>query len=201
MQLNGGRDLYASTCQLLPPGVDGYSPHCLSSRPNLAEAKRLVEGSGTKGATVVLNFGAAYAEQSPFPRYLLSLFRELGYRTRIHVVPVAQFGHERADPRYRWRVASTGWFADWPTASTFFSGFTCASFHPNASNGNFSEFCDHSLDAQIARAQSLQVTNPQSAGRSGHGPHSAVNLASARVGNYVYSPWLSGASLDLLWVR
>jgi peptide/nickel transport system substrate-binding protein len=216
VQLNGGHDLYAPSCQLLPPGVDGYSRYCLSSRPQLAQAKRLVAASGTKGATVVLNFGAPYAEHSPFPPYLRSLLRRLGYRVRIHVVSIEQYGRQNSDPRYKWQLQSGGWFADWPTASTFFSGVTCASFHPNATNLNFSEFCDHALDAQIARAQSLQVTDPQAAARIwarvdrrvvDQAPivpvlvPQNVNLASARVGNYVYSFWLSSPLLDQLWVR
>ena len=215
-QLNGGRDLYAPNCQLLPPGVDGYSRYCASSRPDLAQAKRLVAASGTKGAAVVLNFGAAYAEHSPFATYMRSLLSGLGYRARIHVVSLQQYAQEANDPRYKWQTQSTGFYADWPTASTFFSEFTCAAFHPNATNYNFTEFCDHGLDAQIAKAQSLQLTNPQAAGRIWAQvdrrivdqasvvplltPQN-VNLASSRVGNYVYSPWLAAPLLDLLWVR
>jgi peptide/nickel transport system substrate-binding protein len=216
VQLNGGRDLVAPTCQILPPGVDGYRRYCPSSRTDLAQAKRLVAASGTKGATIVLNFGVPYAEHSPFPPYLRSLLRTLGYHARIHVVTVKQFGREQTDPRYKWQVWSTGWYADWPTASTFFSPFTCASFQPNATNENLSEFCDHRLDAQIARAQSLQLTKPQAAARIWARVDrgivdqwpvvpvltpQTVNLASARVGNYVYSPWIAGPFLDQLWVR
>ncbi|MDX6481640.1 MAG: hypothetical protein QOG85_2150 [Gaiellaceae bacterium] len=216
VQLNGGRDLYAPTCQLVPPGVDGYSRYCPSSRPNLAEAKRLVAASGTKGDTVVLNFGAPYAKYSPFPPYLRSLLRDLGYDARIHVVTPEEYGRQNMDPGYKWQVQSTGWNADWPAASNFFSFLTCASFRRSASNANFPEFCDHSLDAQIAHAQSLQLTNPQAAAeiwarvdRSlvDQAPvvplltPQSVDLVSARVGNYVYSLWLGGALLDQLWVR
>ena len=216
VQLNGGRDLYAPTCQVLPPGIDGYSHYCPYSRPDLARAKRLVAASGTRGAKVVLHFGAAYAEHSPFPPYLLALLRQLGYRTRIQVVSLEQFATEQYDPRYKWQVQSTGFYADWPSASTFFSGFTCALFHPNASNGNFAEFCDHGLDHQIAQAQSFQLSNPQAAARIwarvdrgivNQVPAiplltpQTVNLASARVGNFVYSLWLASPILDQLWVR
>jgi YVTN family beta-propeller protein len=216
VQLNGGRDFYAPTCQLLPPGVGGYSRYCPSSRADLAQAKRLVAASGTKGEKVVLNFGAPYAEHSPFPPYLQSLLRKLGYRVRIHVLTVTQFGHQQSNPRYKWPLSSAGWIADWPSASSFFSGITCASFHPNATNQNFSEFCDHGLDAQIAQAQKLQLTNPQAAARIwarvdrrvvDRAPlvpvltPQNVNLASARVGNYVYSLWLASPLLDQLWVR
>jgi YVTN family beta-propeller protein len=216
VQLNGGRDLYAPTCQLLPPGVGGYSRYCPSSRADLAQAKRLVAASGTKGAKVVLNFGAPYAEHSPFPPYLQSLLRKLGYHVRIRVVSVAQFGREQADPRYKWPLLSTGWFADWPSASSFFDQLTCAAFHPNATNENLSEFCDHGLDAQIAQAQSLQLTNPQAAARiwarAGRRildqallvpvlTPQTVDLTSARVGNYVYNLWVAGPLLDQLWVR
>jgi YVTN family beta-propeller protein len=216
VQLNGGRDLYAPTCQLLPPGIDGYRRYCPDPRPDLAEAKRLVAASGTKGTEVVLNFGAPYLEHSPFPRYLQTLLRGLGYRVRIREVSPEQFGLEEANPRFKWQVQSSGWYADWPSASTFFSTLTCASFHPNATNQNFSEFCDRGLDAQIAKAESLQLVNPEAAGRIwarvdrtvvDQAPvvplltPQTVNLTSARVGNYVYNLWLAGPLLDQLWVR
>jgi YVTN family beta-propeller protein len=216
VKLNGGRDLVAPTCQILPPGVGGYHRYCPSSGTDLARAKRLVAASGTKGAPIVLNFGVPYAEHSPFPPYLRSLLRKLGYRARINEVTVKQYGRESNDPHYKWPLWSTAWYADWPTASNFFSPFTCASFQPNATNENLSEFCDHGLDAQIARAQKLQLRNPQAAARIWARvdrrivdqvpvvpvltPQN-VNVASARVGNYVYSPWIASPFLDQLWVR
>jgi peptide/nickel transport system substrate-binding protein len=216
VQLNGGRDLYAPTCQLLPRGVGGYGQYCSHRGPDLAQAKRLVAASGTRGTTVTLNFGAPYAEHSPLPPYLLSLLRKLGFRPRIHKVTKKQFGSQNSDPRYKWPLQSSGWTADWPSASSFFSTFTCASFRPNATNANFTEFCDHGLDAQIAHAQSLQVTHPQAAARIwarvdrkivDQAPvvpvltPQSVDIASSRVGNYVYSLWAAGAILDQLWVR
>ncbi len=219
VHLNGGHDLYAPTCQLLPPGVGGYRHYCSQGQqtgPDLAQAKRLVTASGTKGAKVVLNFGAPYAEHSPYARYLLSLLRSLGYRARIHIVTPHQYGAQNSDPRYKWQVQSTGWFADWPSASSFFSTFTCASFHPDVTNANFTEFCDHHLDAQIARARSLQLANPRAAARIWarvdrklvklapvvplDTPQN-VDLTSSRVGNYIYSLWVAGPILDQLWVR
>jgi YVTN family beta-propeller protein len=226
VQLSGGRDLYEATCQLLPLGLGGYRRFCPYSRssaadggyrgPDLAEAKRLVAASGTKGMSVVLNFGAPYVAHSPLPAYLLSLMRELGYRARIRVVSGKQYGSESFDPHFKWQLLSGGWYSDWPSASSFFSPLTCASFQPDATNQNFSEFCDRGMDAEIARAQSLQLVNPQAAARIwaevdrtvvDQAPvvpfvsPRAVDLTSARVGNYVYSLWIGDVFLDQLWVR
>ncbi len=217
VRLNGGRDLFQATCQVLPAGVGGYRRYCPYSRsPDLAKARKLVASSGTKGTKITLNFGAPYVAHSPFPRYLLALLRNLGYRTHIHVVTPQQYGQQSIDPRYRWQLWSDGWIADWPTASTFFSSLTCAAFRPDAQNGNRSEFCDHDIDADIARAQSLQVKDPEGAARIwasidgrvvDQAPvvpvlsERAVELSSERVGNYIYSLWVGGALLDQLWVR
>jgi peptide/nickel transport system substrate-binding protein len=95
---------------------------------------------------------------------------------------------------------------------------TCASFVPrNASaNGNFSEFCDPQIDAEIAHAQSLEIADPQAAAvlwakvdrdlvdQAPWVPFldsQTLDLVSSRVGNYVYSLWVGGALLDQLWVR
>jgi len=222
VQLNGGRDLYGPTCQVLPPGIGGYRRYCpygslpTANGTGLVKAKRLVAASGTKGMSIVLNFGAPYAAHSPFPPYLLAVLRQLGYRARIHVVTPQQYGRENSDPRFKWQLQSTGWQADWPSASTYFSGFTCRAIRPNAGNGNFSQFCDHRVDAEIIRAQSLQLTQPEAAARVWAKVDHAivdqapvipvltqrtVNLASARVGNYVYSLWIGDVLLDQLWVR
>ena len=48
----GGEHAARATCHLLPPTYPGYRPDCPSM--DLAAARRLVAGSGTRGARVVL---------------------------------------------------------------------------------------------------------------------------------------------------
>jgi peptide/nickel transport system substrate-binding protein len=93
---------------------------------------------------------------------------------------------------------------------------TCSSFVPNSSaNQNRAEFCNRSIDAEIARARSLQATDPGAASRLWtkvdhdivqqapwvffQNP-TRIDFVSRRVGNYQFNPqW--GILLGQLWVR
>jgi peptide/nickel transport system substrate-binding protein len=151
-------------------------------------------------------------------RYLVSVLDSLGYRASLKVVgSFPAYYSKVADSRVR---AQAGYIA------TFYGPFpagvlpllaSCAAFVP-ASPGqtsNLSEFCDRSIDAQMARAAAAQVQDPaaatslwQQAERSllAQAPYvpvyneRAVDLVSKRVGNYQYNPQ-SGALLDQLWVK
>ena len=86
---------------------------------------------------------------------------------------------------------------------------------------NYASFCDPRIDAQVARARTLQTTNPSQAASlwetidrelTNDAPWVAMksflstDFVSRRTGNYRYC-WLSGqtgltgACLDELWVR
>jgi peptide/nickel transport system substrate-binding protein len=81
---------------------------------------------------------------------------------------------------------------------------------------NWGQFCDRHIDAEITQALSMQASNPGTAAvlwskvdhdivdRAPAVPFfspQALELVSARVGNYTYSPFVGGALLDQLWVR
>ena len=96
------------------------------------------------------------------------------------------------------------------------ANFACQSFAPNSpGNPNWSEFCDHRLDAQITDALAAESNNSANtaalwaqADRTATDQAPAVplttvsdiHLVSARTGNYQYSFPL-GVLLDQLWVR
>jgi peptide/nickel transport system substrate-binding protein len=82
-------------------------------------------------------------------------------------------------------------------------------------NPNWSEFCDHRLDAQINSAVAAETNNsPNTAALWAQADRTAtdqapavplttitdIHLVSAGVGNYQYS-FQQGALLDQLWVR
>ena len=85
----------------------------------------------------------------------------------------------------------------------------------NQSNNDPSEFCNPSIDRQMARAEAVQAQDPPAAGALwqkveheilAQAPmvptynRQVVDLVSKRVGNYEYHPqW--GALLDQLWVK
>ena len=110
-----------------------------------------------------------------------------------------------------------GWAQDYPSAGNWFPILlTCSSFTPRSrDNQNFAEFCDPRIDAEIARARTLQTIDPGAASRLwskidrdvvDQAPWVflqnplQVDFVSRRVGNYQYNPqW--GVLLDQLWVR
>jgi peptide/nickel transport system substrate-binding protein len=93
---------------------------------------------------------------------------------------------------------------------------TCSNYRPRASDYiNEAGLCDHAIDREIARAASLQVSDPPAAAALwttidrrivdaaplvAYGNEQAVHFVSRRVGNYQYNPQY-GALLDQMWVR
>ena len=85
----------------------------------------------------------------------------------------------------------------------------------NAENENVAEFCDRAIDREIARARSLQTSDPETASRlwanidrniTDRAPwvafanNAAVEVISTRVRNYQFNPqW--GTLLDQLRVK
>lgn len=110
------------------------------------------------------------------------------------------------------------WAADYPSPGGFINLLlTCASYRPRTSeNANWGQYCNHRVDAMIARARALQTTDPQQAALLLSEVDRAivddapvipimnlqdVKLVSQRVRNYTSSPLGYGALLDQLWVR
>ena len=85
-KLFGGPQVHAPTCQILPPGMFGYTPYCpytarpspsgAWSAPDVGRAQRLVRASGTRGTPVTL---WVCGEESPgnlmVTRYLRSVLQ------------------------------------------------------------------------------------------------------------------------------
>ena len=208
-QINSGE----VACQFLPPNVNGYSSYCPYDGPNLAKARRLVAESGTKGQPVTI-WLPKVPSAPPNAAYLVSVLRSIGYNARFKLVP-----HGPPTWRPDRQAGAAGWSADYPSASNLLSNFLCTN-NPNT-NGNYAELCDRHLDAQVARAVSLETTNLAAAARAWHTADRmltdeapwlpmevflSTDFVARRVGNYRYC-WLSGGSglsgacLDQLWVR
>jgi peptide/nickel transport system substrate-binding protein len=200
-QINGGE----VACQYLPPNVNGYSAYCPYNGPNLAKARRLVAESGTKGQPVTI-WLPKVSSAPPNGHYLVSVLRSIGYKARYELVP-----HGPPTWRPDRQAGVWGWVADYPSANDIFQ-FLCS-----ATTG----ICGRHLDAQVARAQSLETTNRAAAAGAWHSVDRmltdeapwvpmkvfvSTDFVARRVGNYKYC-WLSGGSgmtgacLDQLWVR
>ena len=204
-------------CQFLPPNVNGYSYYCPYNGPDLTKARRLVAESGTKGQPVTIWIYDIPAGHRNGP-YLVSVLRSIGYKARVEYVP--------HNGPYTWRpdrqAGVQGWGGDYPSADNIFRAFLCRSYTTNPNtNLNFPGLCDRQLDAQVARAVSLETTNPAAAAGAWHSADRmltdqapwlpmkvflSTDFVARRVGNYRYC-WLSGGSgmtgacLDQLWVR
>jgi peptide/nickel transport system substrate-binding protein len=212
------------TCQILPPNFDGYERNCpyttdpsrsgTWTAPDLARARKLVRESGTEGETVTfwdprwISFDAASA------KYVVSVLDSIGYKARFRF---------SADPypvenKLHLQAGFDGWYADFATPGGFIAPtLTCGSYNKQdlSNNTNVSEFCDPSIDREVARAESLEPSAPQAATKLWAKIDSdlvneapwvpfenadVVELVSRRVGNYQFNPqWLT--LLDQLWVH
>jgi peptide/nickel transport system substrate-binding protein len=166
--LAGGGGLASLTCQVMPPGLPGYTPTCPYTRdptaagswsaPDLARARRLVAASGTRRARVRVWGFARYAAVT---RYAGAVLRRLGYRVRVRVFadPDRYFAYV-SDTRHRAQVGLTPWEADFLTPSKFFLSFNCRDLRRNPRNTvNPGQFCDHAMDAGYDAALAAQGTD------------------------------------------
>jgi peptide/nickel transport system substrate-binding protein len=228
IELAGGPDVAQVGCQMLPPNVDGYRPYCpytihpnaagAYNGPDLARARRLVAASGTRGQQVTVWF-----YDIPIGRrnsaYLVSVLRSLGYRARRELIP--HDGRSTWSPERQAGVAGIG--AIYPSANSALRPyFTCRSYTTDPdTNWNQAELCNRRIDAEIAHASNLQITDPAAASRLWTRiDHEVTDLApwiviresvaadfvSRRVRNYTpcwqsYWDGTTGACLDQLWVR
>jgi YVTN family beta-propeller protein len=225
--LRGGPDRMQPSCQVLPPNIDGYRRYCpytvqpspdgSYTGPDLAKARRLVAASGTKGQEVTVA-GIAGIFQPHGGDYFVSVLRSLGYRPHFrNFKDFKTYFESVGDSRRKIQSGIESWFHDYPTAGNFLPYLlSCSSFLPNSTaNQNRAEFCNRSIDADIARARSLQATDPGAASRLWRKVDhdivrqapwvflqnpTSIDLVSRRVGNYQYNPqW--GILLDQLWVK
>jgi YVTN family beta-propeller protein len=203
----GGAGAARPTCQINPANFPGYRRYC-PYRVDLDRARKLVVGSGARGAKVTVS-------TTPIPgwvelgRYGVSVLRRIGLRASLRRVanPERYFGLLYGPGA---QMSVLGWVADFASLSQFIQpNFSCGA------ESNTSHFCDRSVEAGIRGGLRLQVSNPLAANdawarvdreivdAAPWAPlfnSAEVHLVSERVGNYQYNPqW--GVLLDQLWVK
>jgi YVTN family beta-propeller protein len=210
VELARGAEVAQPTCQVLPPNFPGYRRYCPYTAnpsadgqwvaPDLDRARRLVAASGTKGQHVLV-----WANDETEGRYVVTVLRDLGYRARLRAIPSDRYTDVLLRNLATFQVAQFQWFPDYPTASGFINSviFGC------------SFFCDRAIDRLIARARTLQATDPVAANAlwaridrdlTDEAPWLFLynteqpDFVSSRVGNFEYNPWY-GILLDQLWVK
>jgi YVTN family beta-propeller protein len=225
-RLWGGPELARPTCQVLPPSFPGYSRYCPYTRhptvagawsgPDLAQARRLVAASHTKGTRVRV-WSYNQPPWADMARYTAALLNRLGYRATTKRIKPSDYPQTILDSRNKAQIGHFAWGADFPRASNFFTpNLTCRSFRPHSpSNLNAAQFCNHKIDAEIKNALAQELTNPEGTSRLwakidrdvvDEAPWVPLytpaqpDFLSKRTGNYQFSPqW--GVLLDQLWVR
>ena len=211
-ELEGGRELAAATCQILPRGFPGYQPYCPYtahpgagrpwSAPDMERARALVAESGTAGERVVVTVPEF---QRDIGRYFRALLDRLGYRPSLRVLSDVHHFEVIYEPGARVQLGFNGWSADYASPSTFIEpNFGCLDV--------LSHLCDRRLMREVERAHAAQGAEARErwAAVDRHvtdlAPavpltnRNSMLLVSERVGNVQHH--LSGYTLlDQLWVR
>lgn len=228
VRLWGGPQLVRVTCQVLPPGIPGYQPHCpysanpssavVWSGPDLSRARRLIAAAGGPHGTVTIAANSDDSIKLAAARYFAGLLKRLGYPARVRLYPnILELYQAAGAERTRTQVAVSGWHSDFPRASDFFTNLlTCASYHPNAPiNLNATGFCEPGVDRQMGRAQALVSTDAAASAALWSEVDRRVvaaapwvpfvngaglELTSKRISNYQRNPQF-GVLIDQLWVR
>jgi ABC-type transport system substrate-binding protein/DNA-binding SARP family transcriptional activator/DNA-binding beta-propeller fold protein YncE len=229
VRLAGGELAAQPTCQILAPDLSGYQPYCpytLNPGPsgtwtasNLLKAHRLINASGTHGASVTLLVPPADTGNptTKIGAYLVSVLKQLGYRASLRVLTDANYFPTLGDSRSHSQLGWFTWLQDYPAPSDFIPPLlTCQAFAPQSpSNINDAEFCDPAIDNTVQHAQALEPSAPGQASETWatidrqltdqapwlplYNPRLDI-ATSSRVGNYQYHPFF-GLLLDRLWVR
>ena len=216
-----GQRLGQVTCQVLPPDFPGYLRYCpytakssasgAWSAPNMKRAQRLVRSSGTAGQPVTVWIPDFTPFDANAGRYVVSVLKSLGYQARFRFAKDPYSVKNKLHPQ----AGFGAWLPDFAAPSGMFVvTLTCSATNEKNSQ-NYGKFCDPAIDREIARAQSLQQSDPEAASRLwAKTDRDVVNKApwvpianglelevtSARVHNYQYNPQLL-TLLDQIWVR
>jgi peptide/nickel transport system substrate-binding protein len=171
VELRGGPTNFRATCQILPPNLQGYEPHCpytlepdsgVWSAPDLDRARALIEDADAIGDKVtvwvtdnpnVFSPGAVEAMD-----YIVEVLNELGLRATLKIVHYGFGKYYGATNTGKAQAYLSGWGSIYPSAHDFIDPqFRCGAPF------NISGLCSKSLDAAIDEAQRLQAADPAAA--------------------------------------
>jgi len=174
VNLYGGPALGTALCQLLPPGIEGYEPYCpftkhpgtAWSAADLAQARALVQASGTAGEKVTLVCSDREVERS-IGIYLQSVLNDIGYQASLHSISYNIRDTYLQNSANKVQIGLTDWYQDYPAASDFLNVLlSCASIHLGSDASiNMSAFCDPAIDARMQQAMTTALTDPRGAAR------------------------------------
>lgn len=220
----GGPGHAFATCQLLPPGISGYTPYCPYTRspskdgswkgPDLRRARQLVRASGTAGMTVTLWTFPDEPYGPTLSRVVLRALRQLGYRTRLRIyddpdqLPRRDAGQAYAGSEDAERSSAAQMLTPLLRCRAFRPGRPGDTPYPGA-------LCDDELLRLIERALEQEPGNPASARLSWAAAdrllvdhavivplvNETLTVATGpRVGNYAWNQTI-GPILGQMWLR
>ena len=179
VKIFGGTQLAAPVCSFLPPNFPGHVDYCgytkgatpeapakAWSAPDLAKAKDLVKQSGTAGQAVAIVVSDDDVNKQ-MGIYLQSVLNSIGYKATVK--PISgniQFTYIQ-NTKNKVQISVTQWYQDYPAASDFLSVLLgCQSFTPNSDSSiNMAGYCNKAIDAKMAKAIALGVTDPVAANK------------------------------------
>ncbi|MGH2984958.1 MAG: ABC transporter substrate-binding protein, partial [Solirubrobacterales bacterium] len=148
IDLTGGPEAGAPTCQLLPPGLPGYRPGCSFTvapspagawtGPDPARARQLIAKSGA-GATPVEVW--SWPDRASVGRYLADVLTGLGFPAHVRVfkdLGESVMAVER--PGEHPQIGLNGWIADSPDSALFLRSLVGCE-----GDFNLSSFCDPAI--------------------------------------------------------
>ncbi len=225
--LYGGPALGTPLCQMVPRGLPGYAPYCpytknpgpMWTAPDLDRARALLRASGmedAKSRKVTLVTSDTEVERS-MGVYLQSVLNDIGFDTSLHTVSFQIRDTYMQNSSNHVQIGLTDWYQDYPAASDFLQVlFSCSSIHLGSDASiNFSEFCDHGIDAEMDRALSLEGIDDAAAAAlwadvdrqiTDRAPVATLfqinflDFVSARYGNFQFHP-LFHAMFSRAWVQ
>ena len=213
----GGSDLAAPTCQVLPPNTPAYRPYCpytISATrggawvgPDPARARRLVARSGTRGTQVDMLAWSSPPDFARTSQVLRATLEDLGYDVRVRRRPgLEAYFQAFYSSTSTTEAAITGWFPDYPAPSSFFELVSC---HGSPYT------CTPALARRVKRALAAQSSDPDEALRLWTQLDRSVvdqallvpfvngrqyDFVSRRLGNYQRHP-VFGLLVSQVWVR
>ncbi len=222
--LYGGPALGTPLCQFVPRGLPGFTPYCPYTKnpgpvwtaPDLDRARALLHASGMEGAKVTLVTSDTEVERS-MGVYLQSVLNDIGFDTSLHTVSFQIRDTYMQNSSNHVQIGLSDWYQDYPAASDFLQVlFSCSSIHLGSDASiNFSEFCDHGIDAEMDRALSLEGIDDAAANAlwadvdrqiTDRAPVASLfqinflDFISARYGNFQFHP-LFHAMFSQAWVQ
>jgi peptide/nickel transport system substrate-binding protein len=172
VKIFGGPSLAQPSCQVLPPNFPGYKPYCPYTlhpgakwtAPDMPKAMALMKSSHMAGTPVKVN-----VSNDPVGKgiglYFVSLLNQLGFKATLQAMsPDIQYPYIQ-NSKNKVPFAYSQWYQDYPAASDFLNILLgCDSIHLNSdSSPNISEFCSKSIQANMNKALTVGVSNPEAA--------------------------------------